>query len=171
MIVGSVRIINNHQRRKTHYINPVIVSASLQPCTATPYKTIKSLSICIISALLIIQISIPSITFGDDKPTYTVPGRCNKYVDEIEKYSWPTPLVIQIMKLESGCDPYNDNLKDHHDSCDGSYNALQISCEHYKKGEDKHDMALAIYKAYQLYVRRGDSFGDWSTCEKIINCS
>ena len=110
------------------------------------------------------------MTFGDDKVVYKVDGACNKYVDEVEKYNWPTPMVIEIMQLESSCDPDAVNAHDKHEHCYGSYSLLQVSCEDYKKGMSKKDPVLNIKLAYDLFLANHESFRPWSTCRLLKNC-
>lgn len=96
---------------------------------------------------------------------YKVPEPCNKYVDEIEKYAWPTSTVIQIMWLESRCNPNAVNLKDSHGKCKGSHGLLQLACIH--KGGNKYDPKENIKLAFEVYTRAGNSFSPWSTFKKV----
>lgn len=106
------------------------------------------------------------------KPHYTVPALCNKYIDEIEKYPWDIVTAIKVIKLESGCNPKNHNLKDGHKTCLGSWNLFNVGCVHYKKGEDINDVALNIKKAYKVYQDANNTFCPWTTYVKYLpnNC-
>lgn len=106
-----------------------------------------------------------------------VAGNCDSYRPLIERYDWDANMVIDIARAESTCDNGKDNLNDVHRNakgavvCYGSFGLLQVGCVHYSKGESRRDLSLNIEKAYKLYVARGHSFKDWSTCKKIAGCS
>ena len=102
----------------------------------------------------------------------TLPANCNLYRDEIEKYDWDINIAMQIINLESGCNPTNHNLKDNHKHyltgetiCLGSYNLFNVGCIHYN-GEDINDWKKNVELAYRVYKSSG--WNAWSTYKKVI---
>lgn len=99
-----------------------------------------------------------------EPPSY--PIGCENYVAEASKYNWNVTIAVNIMRAESGCNPYSvgDNRV-----INGLYapscGLMQIrtlqgrpSCEQLK------DPATNIQWAYKLYSNRGN-WNDWSVCK------
>lgn len=105
-----------------------------------------------------------------------IAGDCESFAPLLSKYDWDIKVALEIAKKESGCDPSNDNLKDSHRAkngsiiCYGSFGFFNVGCLHYEPGEDKADLELNIKKSYDLYIKKGRHFYDWTTCSKIKDC-
>ena len=131
----------------------------------------------IITLLLIIEFLFP-ITMTTAEIDYTepeiiqvsVPSTCLPYYDEISKYDWDVNIAMQIVNLESGCDPTNHNFKDNHRNrqgetiCKGSWNLFNVGCINYL-GEDINDWKKNVEIAYRVYKQSG--WKAWSSYDKI----
>lgn len=89
---------------------------------------------------------------------------------EVAKYGgWDANIVQAIAQAENrSCDPTRHNLtasETHRDYlgrviCVGSYGALQVGCLHYRKGENRSDLATNIRVAHRVWQSSG--YGAWT---------
>lgn len=100
----------------------------------------------------------------------THPTGCENYQQLVSRYNWNVNVMLQIMRAESGCNPYAvgdtwaiNGL--YAPSC-GLFQVRTLqgrpSCEALK------DPATNIEWAYKIYL--GQGYGAWSVCRTKVSC-
>ena len=92
---------------------------------------------------------------------------CSRVIEEIEKYDWDTKIATAIMKAESKC---NTNSKGDEDltyeengrTYGYSVGAFQIRILPGREDCDTFDLETNVNCAYNIYVKKGRNFTDWS---------
>lgn len=106
----------------------------------------------------------PAVVTVKAEPTVvTQPGNCESYRPLVAQYDWNVDVAMNVMRVESGCNPNAANLKDNHQVCIGSYGLFQISCH----GGKIFDPAANVAAAYSKYSARGWQPWSFTTCKKI----
>ena len=95
--------------------------------------------------------------------TVTFPTDCETYRPIIAKYSWNVDVAMNVMRVESGCNPNAQNLNDNHGVCIGSFGLFQISCH----GGQIFNPEANIAAAWAKYQARGWQPWSFTTCKKI----
>lgn len=91
------------------------------------------------------------------------PTNCEAYRPIISKYGWNVDVAMNVMRVESGCNPNAANLNDNHGVCIGSYGLFQISCH----GGQIYNPEQNIAAAWSKYQARGWQPWSFTTCKKI----
>jgi hypothetical protein len=91
---------------------------------------------------------------------------------EIAKFSdWDIDIVSAIAQAENrSCNPKRHNLTasethrraDGSVICVGSYGALQVGCLHYRKGENRNDLATNVKVAHRVWTQAKGSYTPWT---------
>lgn len=97
-------------------------------------------------------------------PVVPVTG-CEAVAREILKYSgWDHQTMLAIAQAENtSCDPkrHNETASETHKRrdgsviCVGSYGVLQVGCLHYKKNENRNDLATNVKVAHRVWKSSG----------------
>lgn len=87
-----------------------------------------------------------------------LPTNCEAYRSLVAKYNWNVNVAMNVMRAESGCNPYAVNRTDNHKVCMGSYGLFQISCH----SGAVYDPAANVSIAYSKYQARG--WQPWGVC-------
>lgn len=99
-------------------------------------------------------------------------GDCEAYRHLLERYEWNVDTAMQVMRVESGCNPDASNMNDvHKDSrgnviCVGSFGLMQISCH----GGRIFDPVKNIEAAYAKWKARGWQPWGATTCKTKVKC-
>lgn len=93
----------------------------------------------------------------------TYPTDCETYRPIIAKYSWNVDVAMNVMRVESGCNPNAANYGDNHGVCIGSFGLFQISCH----GGQIFNPEQNIAAAWAKYQARGWQPWSATTCKKI----
>ena len=92
---------------------------------------------------------------------------CDRVVAEIEKYDWDTKVATAVMKAESKCDVnvkgdtdlvFEENGREY----GYSVGAFQVRILPGREGCDTYDLETNVRCSYEIYVKAGREFTDWS---------
>lgn len=97
------------------------------------------------------------------KVTVAHPTNCEAYRPIVAKYGWNVDVAMNVMRVESGCNPNAANLNDNHGVCIGSFGLFQISCH----GGQIYNPEQNIAAAWSKYQARGWQPWSFTTCKKI----
>ena len=99
-------------------------------------------------------------------PVQAYPTNCEAYRPIISKYGWNVEVAMNVMRVESGCNPNAANLNDNHGVCIGSFGLFQISCH----GGQIYNPEQNIAAAWAKYQARGWQPWGSTTCKYKVKC-
>ncbi|MBR3204481.1 hypothetical protein IKF81_02240 [Candidatus Saccharibacteria bacterium] len=92
---------------------------------------------------------------------------CDRVIAEIEKYDWDTKVATAVMKAESKCDVNTKGDTDLVFEENGreygySVGAFQVRILPGREECDTYDLEKNVSCAYNIYIKAGRKFTDWS---------
>lgn len=136
-----------------------------------PVKTVKQVEVQKphVQAVAVKEVVTPPVPQQErpvEQPKPVVqayPTNCEAYRPIISKYGWNVEVAMNVMRVESGCNPNAANLNDNHGVCMGSFGLFQISCHAGQIYNPEQNIAAAWSK----YQARGWQPWSFTTCKKI----